>query len=98
MSLPVRLRRAAQTEYDAAADWYEARRRGLGRRFVTALGDIFATIGRQPDRFPEVWPEVREAALTGWPYCVYYQVNSDHVMVIAVFHTARDPSVWQSRA
>jgi hypothetical protein len=25
MSLPVRLRRAAQNEYDQAADWYESR-------------------------------------------------------------------------
>jgi plasmid stabilization system protein ParE len=79
----VRLRRAAQAEYDDAADWYEARRRGLGR---------------QPDRFPEVWPGGREAAVSGWPYCLYYQVHPDHVMVIAVFHMTRDPAVWQSRA
>ena len=98
MSLPIRLRRAAQTEYDHAADWYEARRRGLGWRFAAALRDALAEIGRQPDRFSEVWPGVREAALTGWPYCVYYQVHTDHVMIIAVFHTSRDPSVWQSRA
>ena len=31
MSLPVRLRRAVQAEYDDAADWYEARRRDTGR-------------------------------------------------------------------
>jgi plasmid stabilization system protein ParE len=98
VSLPVRLRRAAQAEYDDAADWYEARRRGLGRRFVAALRDTLADVGQQPDRFPEVWPGVREAAMSGWPYFVYYQVHADHVMVIAVFHTARDPAAWQSRA
>ena len=98
MTLRVRLRRAAQAEYDEAADWYEAHRVGLGVRFVAALRVVFAEIASQPDRYPEVWPGIREAPLTGWPYCVYYQVHADHVMVIAVFHSARDPSEWQSRA
>jgi plasmid stabilization system protein ParE len=98
MSLSIRLRRAAQSEYDNAADWYEARGRGLGLRFVAAIQQKLQTISGQPDRYPEVWPGVREALVSGWPYCIYYQVHSDHVMVLAVFHTSRDPSVWQSRA
>jgi plasmid stabilization system protein ParE len=98
MSLPVRLRRVAQREYDDAVDWYEARGAGLGARFLAALREKLDDIAASPERYPEVWPGVREAPLTKWPYCVYYQVHSDHVMVIAVFHSARDPSVWQSRA
>jgi toxin ParE1/3/4 len=98
MTLPIRLRRPAQVEYDDAASWYESRRRGLGLRFVAALRQVLDDISVQPDRYPEVWPAVREAPVSGWPFCVYYQVRSDHVMVLAIFHTARDPSVWQSRA
>jgi toxin ParE1/3/4 len=98
MNLPIRLRRAAQVEYDDAADWYEARQRGLGLRFVAAVRQVLDAISAQPDRYPEVWPGVREAPVSGWPYCVYYQVHTDHIMVLAVFHTARDPAVWQSRA
>ncbi len=48
-------------------------------------------------RYPEAMAGVREAPVAGWPYCIYYQVHSDHVMVLAVFDTSRDPSVWQSR-
>lgn len=98
MSLAIRLRRAAQREYDDAADWYESRRRGLGLRFVAAVRQVLNAIAARPDRCPEVWPGVREAPVSGWPYCVYYQVHSDHVMVLAVFHASRDPSAWQSRA
>jgi plasmid stabilization system protein ParE len=98
MSLPIRLRRAAQAEFDAAADWYESRKPGLSLRFVAAVRQVLDTISNQPDRYPEVWPGVREAPVSGWPSCVYYQVHPDHIMVLAVFHTARDPSVWQSRA
>jgi toxin ParE1/3/4 len=98
MTLPIRLRRPAQVEYDDAASWYESRQRGWGLRFVAAVRQVLDDISVQPERYPEVWPGVREAPVSGWPFCVYYQVRSDHVMVLAIFHTARDPSVWQSRA
>lgn len=39
MSLPVRLRRAAQYEYDEAADWYESRR----------MGNAEGILGRVPE-------------------------------------------------
>lgn len=94
----IRLRKAAQAEYDEAADWYESRRRGLGLRFVAAVQRALADIAAQPDRWPEVWSGVREAPVPRWPYCTYYQIGSDHVMVLAIFHVSRDPSVWQSRA
>ncbi len=98
MSLAIRLRRAAQTEFDDAASWYESRRRGLGLRFVAAVRQVLLAISTHPDQSAEVWPEVREGPVSGWPYCAYYQVHSNHVMVLAVFHSSRDPSVWQSRA
>ncbi len=52
----------------------------------------------QPDRYPIVARDVREAPVPRFPYCIYYRVKLDRVVVIAVVHTARDPSVWQGRA
>ena len=98
MSLSVRLRRAAQAEYDEAVDWYEARRTGYGLRFLATVRQVLDNVSAQPDRWPEVWPGVREALVPKWPYAIYYETHPDHVMVLAVFHTSRDPSVWQTRA
>ncbi len=98
MSLPIRFRRVAQAEYEEAVNWYERRRRGLGKRFRAAARAVLAGIAAQPDRWPEVWPGIREAPVPPWPYCVYYQVQANEVTVISVFHMSRDPSVWQSRA
>jgi toxin ParE1/3/4 len=97
VSLEVRLRFLAQAEYDDAADWYESQRRGLGLRFVAAVERALAGVASQPARWPATLPGVREAPVPKWPYCVYYEVQPDHVMVLAVFHTSRDPSVWQAR-
>ena len=41
--------------------------------------------------------DIREGALTRFPYVVYYRVLADRIRVLAVYHTSRDPSGWQSR-
>jgi plasmid stabilization system protein ParE len=98
VSLPVRLRRAAQSEFDEAADWYEARRPGLGLRFVAAVCQVLADLADQPERWAEIWPGIREAPVQKWPYFIYYHTHAEHLMDLAVFHASRDPFVWQSRA
>ena len=97
MTLALRLRHAAQAEYDEAADWYESRQRGLGLRFVAAVRQVLSDVAAQPARWPEVLPGVREAPVPHWPYAIYYQRHPDHIMILAVFHQSRDPSVWKGR-
>ena len=97
MTLPIVFRREARNEFDAAADWYEQRRRGRGAKFSAAVREVLNRIADLPELYVLVFEDVREALVTGYPYCVYYRVEESQVMVVAVFHTARDPSVWQSR-
>jgi plasmid stabilization system protein ParE len=40
---------------------------------------------------------VRRALVTKFPYVVLYREDQGEIIVIAVFHTSRNPSVWQSR-
>ena len=98
MSLPVILRRQAQVEFDDAADWYEQRRLGRGVAFTVAVKKVLMGISSNPDFYPEVYNEVRKAVVSGYPYAVYYRVTAGQVWVLAIFHAARDPSVWQGRS
>jgi plasmid stabilization system protein ParE len=98
MSLPVILRRLAQAEFDDAADWYDGRRAGRGAAFTAAVRRVLTAIAAAPDAYPEVHGDVREADVPGYPYVVYYRPEPAQVTVLAVFHTSRDPAVWQSRA
>jgi plasmid stabilization system protein ParE len=97
MSLPLVFRTIAQTEFDDAAAWYERQRPGLGGDFVAEIQKVLDTIANDPERYALAAGDVREALVSRFPYCVYYRVKQDHVVVIAVFHTSRDPSVWQGR-
>ena len=97
MTLPLVFRPAAQAEFDAAAVWLAAQRSGLGSDFVAEVQQVLDTIAGQPERYPIVLGDAREAPVSRFPYCVYYRVKPDRVVVIAVFHLSRDPAVWQGR-
>jgi toxin ParE1/3/4 len=97
MSLPLVFRPVAQAEFDGAAAWYESLKPGLGGNFVAEVQQVLDNIASQPDRYPVASGDVREAPVSRFPYCVYYRVKPDRVVVIAVFHLARDPSIWQGR-
>jgi toxin ParE1/3/4 len=97
MSRRLILRPVAQAEFDEATDWYEQKKAGLGVDFVTEINRVLETIRANPARFPVVCNDVREAIASIFPSAVYYRVKSDRIMVLAVFHSARDPNVWQQR-
>jgi plasmid stabilization system protein ParE len=98
MSLPIVLRDEAQAEFDEAFDYYESRKAGLGVTFVARVQDVFDRIGANPQLHAVVLGDVRKAVVARFPFCVYYRADTARVEVIAVFHSARDPSIWQGRA
>ncbi len=97
MSLPIVFRAIAQAEFDDAIAWYENRAVGLGADFADEVQKVLDTIANQPQRFPIAAGDVREAPVAHFPFCVYYRVKPDRIVVIAVFHSSRDPAIWQSR-
>lgn len=97
MSRRVVLRPAARAEFDEAFDWYEARRAGLGSQFVASVEQAFDRISRNPLLHGTVYGEVRCALVRRFPYGVYYLVEEERIVVLAVFHSSREPKVWQGR-
>ncbi len=98
MSVPIRFLPEARAEFDAAADWYEQQRTGLGVDFVARVRATLNRIAANPQLHAKVYQDVRKAVVVRFPYVVPYREEPSDVVVIAVFHTARDPSVWQARA
>lgn len=98
MSQPVELRPDARVEYLEAIDFFEALRAGDGARFEAAVEATFARIAANPRMHAIVRGDVRKALVSGYPYyCVYYRERPADIEVVSVFHTSRDPAVWQGR-
>lgn len=98
MSLPVVIDPEAQDEFDTAYDYYEGRRAGLGEAFADAVQVVLNRIATMPRMHATVFGDVRKAIVRKFPYCVYYREEPNLVRVLSVFHTSRDPAIWQARA
>ena len=97
MNLPIAFRAEATSEFRDAVAWYEGQRRGLGIEFVDEVERALNDIAEQPDRHAVVVGDVRESLVRRFPFCIYYRVRRGILVVLAVFHTSRDPQVWRSR-
>jgi len=94
MPLPLVFRRKVGRDLAAAYGWYEEQRPGLGERFLTAVEASFETIEKFPDMFAQIHRDVRRAIVSRFPYAVFYRVETSRVVVLAVQHTARNPTSW----
>jgi plasmid stabilization system protein ParE len=98
MSLPVVLDPEAQAEFDEGYDFYEGRQAGLGETFADAVQVALNRISANPRIHQIVFDTVRRGVVKGFPYCIYYREEPTLVRVLSVFHTSRDPAIWQGRA
>jgi plasmid stabilization system protein ParE len=93
----VRFGSDAQSELREAVKWLEDRSAGLGAGLVREVDQIIARISARPHHFPIVYKTVRRALLRRFPYGIYFTSNGDEIIVIACFHSSRDPGRWKAR-
>jgi len=92
--LPIIFRRQVGRDLAAGFQYYEAQAQGLGERFIGAARSAFEAIERYPQMFASVHGDVRRAIVSRFPYAVFYRIEQDRIVVLAVLHTARDPKLW----
>jgi plasmid stabilization system protein ParE len=89
--------RMVQADVQDAYSWYESNRRGLGSEFVLAVEASLEAIKRNPLQFPSVERKIRRALVQRFPYLIGYQILKDRILVLAVMHSKRDPSLLKDR-
>jgi plasmid stabilization system protein ParE len=97
MSLPIIFRPLARLEMDEAMGWYRKQRAGLEAEFKDAVDQMLARIAATPLRFGPVRGEVRRALLRRFPYAIHFVPEPNVIVVLAVFHTRRDPHHLEGR-
>ena len=97
MSRRLTFRIQAEVDIDEALGWYETERAGLGIKFIRNLNLLLERVQEQPFQFPLVEQDVRRGMVSRFPYGVFFTVDDDEVLVLAVLHLHRHPDTWKSR-
>jgi plasmid stabilization system protein ParE len=75
----------------AINSWYEEKSAGLGDEFLQIFYSIASSIINNPNLYQKVYNKFRRLLLPKFPYVVYYLLREEQVIIIGVFHHARDP-------
>lgn len=97
MTRQVVFRRVARSEFDEAVAWYEGERVGLGLEFKDAVDEVLARIAATPLIFRAMRGPVRRAVVKRFPYTIHFLHEADQIVVLAVYHAARDPENLEAR-
>jgi plasmid stabilization system protein ParE len=84
-------------DIEAAFDWYEREEIGLGQALIAELADAYDRIRNNPFAYQELRSGIRRVLTHRFPYGVYFSIEENLIVVVAVLHTARDPAEWQLR-
>ncbi len=82
----------------AAFDWYENEQVGLGQEFLVELRATYDRVADGPLKYEHLRSGIRRALVRRFPYAVYFVIEHDVIIVLAVLHVNRDPAEWQRRS
>jgi plasmid stabilization system protein ParE len=89
----------AKNDLSETSKWYEKQQKGLGKRFLKEVKATIDIISKNPKGFPIRYDECRICYTTIFPFGIHYKyiANKNEIHIKAVFHTARNPQIWQQR-
>ncbi len=84
-----------EVEEDAvnSYSWYEEKAIGLGEEFLRMFYALAGDIARNPLIYQVIYKDFRRCLLKRFPYAVYYRIEENKIIVYALFHCARKPTV-----
>lgn len=96
MNLPYELSARAERDVANACDWYDQQGPDLCDRFTADVLATITTITERPTSCPKVLKDVQALVCDTFPYRVYFKVVKQQISILAIYHTARDPTQWAS--
>ncbi|NOS88639.1 MAG: type II toxin-antitoxin system RelE/ParE family toxin [Methylococcaceae bacterium] len=88
---------AAQAELDEAFNWYEAQQLNLGFEFLTEFDNAIRRIVAYPKSYALLGSDIRRCLIKRFPYGVWYGIDAETIVIVAVAHLHRKPNYWTKR-
>lgn len=89
----------AKKDINEAAQWYQTKQHGLGKRFTGEVRNKVSFIERNPKACVKKYDNVRTAVLNNFPFLIHYTIDEikDFIVISAILHTSRNPKIWENR-
>ena len=87
----------AEIDFDKSYEYYFEDSPKVADAFFRRINVSFEDIKQNPFTFPVAYKNVRKYVMKKFPFVIYYQIVNSIIKVIAIFHTSRNPEIWNER-
>jgi hypothetical protein len=92
MAFNLKILPLAEKEISESIEFYESRKKGLGKQFLSYLKSYLNVLKLNPKLFEiKKKPYYRELSLVKFPFVIIYEIVKDDIIIHSVFHTSRNP-------
>lgn len=87
----------AENDFDSSYFFYFNESPGLANKFYQRISTSLESIKKSPHTYPVAHKNLRKFKVKTFPFVIYYKIDGFVIQVIAIFHTSRNPQVWNTR-
>jgi len=87
----------AEVDFDKSYAFYFEDSLKVADTFFKQMNLGFENIKQNPTSFPIAHIDVRKYVVKKFPFVIYYQIVDATIRVVAIFHTSRNPEIWNDR-
>jgi len=87
----------ANIELEEAIKYYDHQLPGLGFRFFQEVAAAIERIELMPEAWTKIGKHTRRSLLKGFPYALFYVIETEEILITAVAHLHRDPKHYRDR-
>lgn len=87
----------AEVDLDKSYEYYKEENQKLADIFFNQIKLSLEKIKQNPHSFPIEYKDVRKFVVKKFPFVIYFQSHESIVKIIAIFHTSRNPEIWNER-
>jgi toxin ParE1/3/4 len=84
----------AESDVRAAVDYYEDASVGLGDRLLAEIRSAVRHLEEFPLSAPWVADDLHGKVLVRFPHKIYYAIDSNEVVILALAHQSQDAATW----
>lgn len=85
-----------ELEIEISAKYFKLQYDGLEILFLDEIENAFLKIQENPERYPIIEQRIRKFIIQRFPFNIFYEINKDGILILAVAHQKRKPDYWKS--
>ena len=87
----------AEVDFDKSYEYYLENSLKIADTFFKIINSSIENIKQSPFSFPVAYKNIRKYIVKKFPFVIYFQIEDSIIKVIAIFHTSRNPEIWNDR-